>query len=380
MSEPGQMVSHWGSSDRVRDHVMACLESAFIRLAGSDSTSLLKRFFTREVLEELKMKTTSYGATLLDCIDTGVDNLDLEIGVYALDAECYSVFADLFVPIIEQYHQIETTTMQPGVDNWGPITDFKDVDPQGEYVVSTGVKCYRNLKGYPFSGLMSKPDYDEIETKLSEALRLLPLQFEGQLQGTYHSLSGVPANVQTEFIAENYFKNGKRLVGAAAVAGRRRFWPAGRGVFYNQEKTFMLYVGEDDHVTIMSMQQGGNMGEVLKRLTLALQHFHHTMEFSTDERFGFLTHCPSNLGQAMQAYFEIRVPKLATDMPKLQEIAAKYDMKIKVEDPNMEGVIELHNSKGFGRTEYQSLKMMSLGITEIIEAEKSAPNVDVLQQ
>ena len=35
---------------------------------------------------------------------SGVENLDSGIGVYAPDAEAYDVFAPLFDPIIEEYH------------------------------------------------------------------------------------------------------------------------------------------------------------------------------------------------------------------------------------------------------------------------------------
>ena len=34
----------------------------------------------------------------------GVENLDSGVGVYAPDAEAYSLFSDLFDPIIEDYH------------------------------------------------------------------------------------------------------------------------------------------------------------------------------------------------------------------------------------------------------------------------------------
>ncbi|CAJ0928669.1 unnamed protein product, partial [Mesorhabditis belari] len=50
------------------------------------------------------MKKTKLGATLYNCIRSGVYNLDTGVGVYALDAESYKVFSDLFEPIIEDYH------------------------------------------------------------------------------------------------------------------------------------------------------------------------------------------------------------------------------------------------------------------------------------
>ncbi len=38
------------------------------------------------------------------CIISGVENLDSGVGVYAPDADAYTTFAELFDPIIEEYH------------------------------------------------------------------------------------------------------------------------------------------------------------------------------------------------------------------------------------------------------------------------------------
>ena len=49
-----------------------------------------------------------------------MENLDSGIGVYAPDAEAYAVFADLFDPIIEEYHG------GFGRDQKHPASDFGD--------------------------------------------------------------------------------------------------------------------------------------------------------------------------------------------------------------------------------------------------------------
>ena len=34
-----------------------------------------------------------------------------------------------------------------------------------------------------------------------------------------------------------------------------RHWPTGRGIFYNEDKNFLVWCGEEDHLRIISMQQ-----------------------------------------------------------------------------------------------------------------------------
>ncbi|MCH1927588.1 hypothetical protein L6232_22605, partial [Shewanella sp. C31] len=82
--------------------VLEKLEAGFKKLEASDSKSLLKKYLTREVFDKLKnLKTPTFGSTLLDCIQSGIENLDSGVGIYAPDAESYSVFSELFDPIIE---------------------------------------------------------------------------------------------------------------------------------------------------------------------------------------------------------------------------------------------------------------------------------------
>lgn len=51
--------------------VLAKLEKGWEALASSDSKSLLKKYLTKEVFDCLKNKKTSFGSTLLDCVQSG---------------------------------------------------------------------------------------------------------------------------------------------------------------------------------------------------------------------------------------------------------------------------------------------------------------------
>lgn len=52
--------------------VLEKLETGYTKLAASDSKSLLKKFLTKEVFDNLKTKKTpSFGSTLLDVIQSG---------------------------------------------------------------------------------------------------------------------------------------------------------------------------------------------------------------------------------------------------------------------------------------------------------------------
>lgn len=87
------------------------------------------------------------GATLLDVVQSGFANLDSSVGVYAPDAESYSTFASLFNPIIEEYHFGFKPTHCHPIPDFGDRNQLVNLDPTGQFVISTRVRCARNING-----------------------------------------------------------------------------------------------------------------------------------------------------------------------------------------------------------------------------------------
>lgn len=349
--------------------VMEKMEAGFAKLAASDSKSLLKKYLTREVFDALKDKKTSFGSTLLDCVQSGFENPDSGVGIYAPDAESYSVFADLFDPIIEDYHKGFKKTDKHPASDFGDVNSFANVDPTGEFVVSTRVRCGRSMEGYPFNPCLTEAQYKEMESKVSSTLSGL----EGELKGKFYPLTGMDKAVQQQLIDDHFlFKEGDRFLQAANAC---RYWPSGRGIYHNDNKTFLVWCNEEDHLRIISMQMGGDLGQVYRRLVTAVNDIEKRIPFSHHDRLGFLTFCPTNLGTTIRASVHIKVPKLAKDMAKLESIADKYNLQVRGtrgEHSEAEGgIYDISNKRRMGLTEYQAVKEMYDGISELIKIEKS---------
>jgi arginine kinase len=237
------------------------LEAGFKRLqAASDCHSLLKKYLTRDVFDKLKSKKTAMGATLLDVIQSGVENLDSGVGLYAPDAESYTLFSDLFNPVIEDYHGgFKATDRHPPTD-FGDLNTLVNVDPNNEFVISTRVRCGRSLKGYPFNPCLTEAQYKEMEDKVKAQLSSM----DGELKGTYYPLTGMDKKTQQQLIDDHFlFKEGDRFLQAANAC---RYWPTGRGIYHNDAKTFLVWVNEEDHLRIISMQKGGDLKTIFTRL------------------------------------------------------------------------------------------------------------------
>ena len=55
------------------------------------------------------------------------------------------------------------------------------------------------------------------------------------------------------------------------AAGMERDWPEGRGIFHNKEKTYLVWVNEEDQLRIISMQKGGDVKGVFERLSRGIK-------------------------------------------------------------------------------------------------------------
>lgn len=97
----------------------------------------------------------------------GFENLDSGCGIYAPDAEAYTVFAAIFDPIIEDYHMGFKQTDRHPPSDWGDMSSLGNVDPTGKYVVSTRVRCGRSVDGYPFNPCLTEAQYKEMEKRIS---------------------------------------------------------------------------------------------------------------------------------------------------------------------------------------------------------------------
>ena len=340
--------------------------------AAADCKSLLKKYLTKPVVDELKGKKSKLGATLLDVIQSGVANLDSGVGVYAPDAESYTLFKPLFDPLIQDYHNgFKPTDKQPETDlGEGKTHLLPDLDPEGKFINSTRVRCGRSLAGYPFNPCLTEANYLEMEGKVKKIFENIK---DGELQGTYYPLDGMTKEVQTQLIADHFlFKEGDRFLQAANAC---RYWPKGRGIYHNKDKTFLVWVNEEDHLRIISMQNGGNVGQVLERLIKGVKTIGAQAPFSRDDRLGWLTFCPSNLGTTVRASVHIRLPKISAK-PEFKGIADKLGLQIRGihgEHSDSEGgVYDISNKARLGLTEFEAVKQMYDGVKHLIELEKKA--------
>lgn len=282
---------------------------------------LLKKYLTPEVYNALRDKKTASGFTLLNLINSGLKNQDSANGVYAGDEESYTLFADLLDPIVEEYHSPYKLADGHISDMNPEKVDAPDLDPERRFIRSTRIRVARNLKGYNLTPNMSKHERIDLEKKIVGVLNSLT----GDLAGTYYPLSGMDEQTRQQLVNDHFlFKKGDRFLEDAGV---NKEWPEGRGIFHNVNKTFLVWVNEEDQLRIISMEMGSDIYSVFKRLCDAVNEIDKQLGFQHTKPHGYLSSCPTNLGTGMRASVHVKIPH-AAEHPDFKKICEEYHIQV----------------------------------------------------
>jgi protein-arginine kinase len=331
-----------------------------------NSEMLMKRFCTDEVQNQLANAVTPHGWTLRKAIQSGIDNPDSSIGLYAGDPESYTVLAPLFDSVIKEYHHYDMKGHKSDFSLSGlPV---ENLDPEGKYVVSTRIRVGRNFAKYAFPSAISADDRATMESEIVKTLKQLP----GSLKGQYFPLEGMSEEVRQKMVEDHFlFKQGDRFLESVGV---NRDWPKNRGIFFSDDKRFLVWVSEEDSMRIISMQPGADIAEVFTRLATALNFINEHIHFAFDDIRGYHTTCPTNLGTAMRASVHIRIPKFSAGQ-NFKAICGTLGLSIRgvhgEHSESSDGIYDISNKRRLGVTEREIYEQLYSGVKKLIEIEKA---------
>lgn len=333
--------------------------------------SLLGKYCTADVYKKLRDVQTSSGYTIDRAIQNGVDNPDFHVGILAGDEECYTVFADLFDKVIEEYHNGFKTTdnhqteLDPSKLTGGPLDD--------NYVVSSRIRTGRNIQGFALSPFIARSERRQVEKLVSEALCSLSGEFEGK----YFPLPSMNPEDQQQLI-DDHFLFEKPISRHFLSGGMARDFPDGRGIWHNSDKNFLVWINEEDQTRIISMQQGGDMKAVFERFCSGLSQVEAKIQeqgkkFMWNEHLGFILTCPTNLGTGVRCSVHVRIPNLAKD-ERCKAIMAALRLQMRGTSgeftEGVGGVYDISNLDRLGTSEVQQVQCVIDGVTTIINMEK----------
>lgn len=335
---------------------------------------------TPAIYARLRDKVTPNNWTLDQCIQTGVDNpghpFIKTVGMVAGDEESYEVFSELFDPVIKDRHNgyDPRTMMHPTDLDASKITSGMFDE---NYVLSSRVRTGRSIRGLSLPPACSRSERREVERVAVQALSGLG----DELAGHYYSLGEMTKEEQQRLIDEHFLFD-KPVSPLLTAAGMARDWPDARGIWHNNEKTFLIWINEEDHLRVISMQKGGNMKRVFERFCSGLKEVERLIiergwEFMWNERLGYILTCPSNLGTGLRAGVHIRLPLLGKD-PRFRKILENLRLQKRgtggVDTAAVGDVFDISNNDRLGKSEVELVQLVIDGVNYLIDCEKKLEN------
>merc|ERR1711934_172969 len=349
----------------------------------SKHSNFMAEHLTPEMYDRLKKRATISGTTFAECMKTGVDNPGhphiKTVGVVACDEECYEVFAELFDPVISDRHGgYGPDAKQPTNMDINKLSQT-DIDPNCEYVLTTRVRTGRSIRGFKLPPTISFEDRRKLEALAVKGL----LNMKGDLKGDYfplhgsHSYAAKPngMSVQEEEALRkmgNLFQEPDSTLLLASGMGRH--WPDGRGVFCNDARTLFVWVGEEDHLRIVSMQgsrsapshEGKQIREVTARFMRACHEVQAVLkqegsDFMHNDHLGWVLTCPSNLGTGLRAGTMVKLEKLSS-RPDFKKLLGKMNLQARgtggVDSASSGGTWDISNADRIGHGEVDLVNVL----------------------
>jgi len=334
------------------------------------SHSLVAKYVTKPIWDKLSRAVTkTSGFTLAQAIACAVEFDNQHCGIYAGDWDSYKVFADVFDPLIQDYHGISPDAVHTSDMDVNKIKG--NINPAAP-VHSCRIRVGRSIDGFGLSPGITKEQRVGVENLMIKAFANL----KGDLAGTYYPLTGMDEKVRQQLVDDHFlFVSGDPNL---KVAGMERDWPEGRGIFHNKDKTFLTWVNEEDQLRIISMQMGGDVRGVFDRLARGIQAVGDSVkaesgkDFMLDEKYGYIHSCPTNLGTGMRASVHVDLPGYTKEGAKT--LAARCE-ELHLQPRGTRG-----ESGGQTGVTYDISNKHRLGYSEVELVQKMIDGVNILYQ
>ena len=158
-------------------------------------------------------------------------------------------------------------------------------------VISTRIRLARNLAAYPFPEKMTEAQAQDVAYLVGKALKELD-DFKA------YSI-GALSPIETKLLQEQH------LISPALTKKK------GGAAFISSDRNISIMVNEEDHLREQYILKDFDLYKAYERIGGLDEGLGATLNFAYDEKLGYLTACPSNVGTGMRASVMMFLPGLS---------------------------------------------------------------------
>ena len=165
-----------------------------------------------------------------------------------------------------------------------------------QVVISTRVRLARNLKDYPFPCKLSLQGREKIIDSVKKAIT----ESNSSIATDFSFIKmGELTPTQSVSLVE------KRLVSPEFISNTD-----GRAMLLSKNENVSIMINEEDHIRVQVITKGLNLEDAYDMADKLDTLLDENLEFAFDEKLGYLTQCPTNLGTGMRASVMLHLPAL----------------------------------------------------------------------
>lgn len=233
-----------------------------------------------------------------------------------------------------------------------------------DVVISSRVRIARNLRGMPFP-MMATPAH---ASSVSE--QLLGVAESGRLNGL-GQLESIRLTELTEL--EKLVMVEKHLI-SPNLANESR----GGALILSNNEDVSIMINEEDHLRIQCLSPGFQIRETWDRATKIDDIFEEQVDYAFDEKHGYLTSCPTNVGTGIRASVMMHLPALVMTGQINRILTAVTQVGLAVRGLYGEGseatgnLFQVSNQITLGQSEQEIIENLHQVAKQMIEHERAA--------
>lgn len=239
---------------------------------------------------------------------------------------------------------------------------FEAAENEKSNVVYSRVRLVRNWKEYPFPGKMTREQSADMTNRLSEGLKGI-----GRLDGTkygYVSLDRM-ADLDKAALSE------RRILNRSSAKKK-----SPGGLILSEDERIGIVLNGDDHIRIQVLEKGLELAACYKKADQIDDYIGERFEYSFDEKYGFLTSYPTNVGTGLRASVVLHLPLLSRKKSFNSLVADMGRFGTSVRGVYGEGsenygsLYQVSNQKTLGQSEKEIIDLVSKAAAELDAQER----------
>jgi len=236
--------------------------------------------------------------------------------------------------------------------------------PDSDIVISSRIRIARNVSHHPFPMLATNQQSREVMEQLIQVARSDRLDDCGKFDIFILSeLSELEKKVLVE----------KHLI-SPGLANESR----SGALLLDESESISIMINEEDHLRIQCLYPGFQIKEAWTLADRIDDAFEEAVDYAFDEKRGYLTSCPTNVGSGIRASVMMHLPALVMTQQINRILSAITQVGLAVRGLYGEGseavgnLFQISNQITLGQTEEEIIDNLHSVARQIIEHEKAA--------